>query len=89
MGRVRSSRAVRQRGALQRNLQFLLIPMHPATEGCDRNVRQLEAAARSAIEARANRKLTDSEWSMARARLLKFAEILWSWERTKIRLSKS
>jgi hypothetical protein len=47
----------------------------------DRSGRQMEAAARSAIELRAGRALTDAEWAAARARLLEFAGILRTWDR--------
>jgi|GEM_PF-5941931 len=49
----------------------------------DRNDRQrrIEAAARTAFELRADRKLTDAEWAVVRARLLEFAGILRVWDR--------
>jgi len=42
--------------------------------------RQLEPRARTAIEQRVERKLTDAEWAAARARLREFAGILRGWE---------
>jgi hypothetical protein len=44
---------------------------------------QLEAAARTTIEERADRKLTDAEWATVRIRLLEFAGILRAWDQTK------
>ena len=56
--------------------------MHGKSDRCDRSPNRLEAAARAAIELRADRPLTEVEWSAARARLLEFGAILRSWERT-------
>ena len=47
----------------------------------DRSPKQLEAAARAAIELRADRTLTDAEWAAMRTRLLDFAGILRDWDR--------
>ena len=41
----------------------------------------LERVARTAIERRAERLLTDKEWSCTRARLLEFAAVLRAWAR--------
>lgn len=55
----------------------------PATnDRRDRRPNRLEAAARGAIELRADRPLTEAEWSAARARLLDFGAILRTWEPT-------
>jgi hypothetical protein len=43
---------------------------------------RLEAAARAAIELRADRPLTDAEWSAACTRLLEFGAILRCWDQT-------
>ena len=61
----------------------LLFPtaMHAQSDRADRSRRQIEAAARAAIELRAGRALTDAEWAAARARLLEFAGILRDWDR--------
>ena len=42
--------------------------------------RQLEATARTAIEQRVERKLTELEWAAMRAKLMEFAAILRGWE---------
>jgi len=42
--------------------------------------RQLEATARTAIEQRVERKLTEAEWVAMRAKLAEFAAILRGWE---------
>ena len=42
--------------------------------------RQLEATARTAIEQRVERKLTEAEWMAMRAKLVEFAAILRGWE---------
>jgi len=42
--------------------------------------RQLEATARTAIEQRVERKLTEAEWVAMRAKLVEFAAILRGWE---------
>ena len=42
--------------------------------------RQLEATARSGVEQRIERKLTEAEWAAMRAKLLEFAAILRGWE---------
>ena len=47
----------------------------------DRSQREMETAARAALELRAGRALTDTEWAQMRARLLEFAGILPSWDR--------
>lgn len=47
----------------------------------DRSRCQIDAVARAEIEVRADRKLTDEEWSVARARLLEFTSILRGWDR--------
>jgi hypothetical protein len=41
---------------------------------------QLEAAARAAMELRAKRTLTDTEWAAMRAKIMEFAAILRGWE---------
>ena len=55
--------------------------MHAKSDRCDRSPKQLEAAARAAIELRADRTLTDAEWVAMRSRLLEFASILRDWDR--------
>ncbi len=55
--------------------------MHAKSDRCDRSPKQLEAAARAAIELRADRTLTDAEWVAMRSRLLEFAGILRDWDR--------
>ncbi len=42
--------------------------------------RQLEANARTVIEQRIHRRLTEAEWAAMRAKLLEFAAILRGWE---------
>ena len=42
--------------------------------------RQLETTARTAIEQRLERKLTEADWVAMRAKLLEFAAILRAWE---------
>ena len=42
--------------------------------------RQLETTARTAIEQRVERKLTEAEWVAMRAKLVEFAAILRAWE---------
>ena len=61
----------------------LLFPtaMHAQSNRADRSRGQLEAAARAAIELRADRVLTDTEWAATRARLLEFAGMLRGWDR--------
>ena len=46
----------------------------------DDRQRQLETTARTAIEQRVERKLTEAEWVAMRAKLLEFAAILGAWE---------
>jgi hypothetical protein len=58
--------------------------MQVSVNGADRQ-RQLEAGARGAFEASADRKLTDGEWTEMRGRLLKFVGILRAWDQTTIR----
>jgi len=41
----------------------------------------LERAARSEVESRAGRTLTDAEWATMRARLIDFAAVLRTWQR--------
>ena len=55
--------------------------MHAINDRGDRSPKQLEAAARTAIELRADRALTDAEWAATRTRLLDFAGILRGWDR--------
>jgi hypothetical protein len=55
--------------------------MHAKSDRGDRNPKQLEAAARAAIDLRADRALTDAEWAAMHARLLEFAGILRIWDR--------
>jgi len=43
--------------------------------------REKESAARTALEERAGRTLSDLEWDRARARLLEFAALLRAWHR--------
>lgn len=45
-----------------------------------RSPKQLEAAARAAIELRAGRILTDAEWAAMRARILEFASVVRAWD---------
>ena len=42
--------------------------------------RQLEATARTVVEQRVDRKLTEAEWAAMRAKLVEFAAILRGWE---------
>jgi hypothetical protein len=44
--------------------------------------RQVEATARTAIEQRVERKLTDEEWVAMRAKLVEFSTILHGWDQT-------
>ena len=55
--------------------------MYPSNGRGDRSRIQTEAAARAAIELRADAALTDAEWAAARARLLEFVGILRDWNR--------
>jgi hypothetical protein len=55
--------------------------MYASNDRGDRSPKKLEAAARTAIELRADRTLTDAEWAATRARLLEFAGILRVWDR--------
>lgn len=57
-------------------------PMHTPDDHTGGSPNQLEAAARAAIEARADRAFTDPEWATARGRLLELAVILRAWGRT-------
>jgi hypothetical protein len=43
--------------------------------------RETETAARDALELRAGRAFTDTEWALMRARLLEFAGVLRVWDR--------
>jgi hypothetical protein len=56
--------------------------MHASNDHDGRSRRWIETAAREAIELDADRTLTDAEWAAARARLLKFVDILRDWERS-------
>lgn len=58
-----------------------LKPMHASNDRDDRSRKQTEAAARAAIERRADGSLTDAEWVAARAKLLEFVGILREWDR--------
>jgi hypothetical protein len=49
----------------------------------DDRQRHFEAGARTALEARAGRKLTDTEWTAVLGRLLDFARILRAWEQAR------
>jgi hypothetical protein len=40
---------------------------------------EMQSAARAALEARAGRTISDTEWDRARARLVEFASILRVW----------
>jgi len=42
--------------------------------------RELEAAARTALELRGGRKFSEAEWAAMRAQLVEFARILRSWD---------
>jgi hypothetical protein len=55
--------------------------MHARNDRDDLSVAVTDAAARSAIELRADRPLSDAEWSAMRGRILKFADILRVWDR--------
>jgi hypothetical protein len=55
--------------------------MRAKVDSCERSPKPPEEAARAAVELRADRAFTDSEWAAARARLLDFADILRSWEK--------
>jgi len=55
--------------------------MHASNDRDERSRKQTEAAARAAIERRADRSLTDAEWAAARAKLLEFVGILREWDR--------
>lgn len=48
----------------------------------------LERTARTAIERRAERMLTDMEWIAMRARLLEFAAVLRDWVRNESRSAR-
>jgi hypothetical protein len=67
---------------MRRAHRFSFLTAMPATnDRGDGSPRQLEAAARAAIELRADRTLTDAEWAAMRARILEFAGVLRVWER--------
>jgi hypothetical protein len=53
--------------------------MHVSVNPADRQ-RQLEVAARTAIEQRIERKLTEAEWSAMRAKLVEFVAIVRAWD---------
>lgn len=53
--------------------------MHTKDDRADRA--HMEDAARTAIELRGGRTLTDAEWAAMRARLLEFVSILRMWDR--------
>jgi hypothetical protein len=55
--------------------------MHAQSHRADRSQVQMEAAARTAIELRAGRALTDAQWAAARTRLIEFAGTLRDWDR--------
>jgi len=56
--------------------------MHVGNDCDDRCRTQNEAAARGALERRADRTLSDTEWAAAQARLSEFVGILRVWNRT-------
>ena len=63
-------------------MSFLSRTGMPAGNGrSNRSRAEIEAAARTAIELRAGRALTDAEWAAMRARLREFAAILRVWDR--------
>jgi hypothetical protein len=55
-----------------------------ARPGCSqtssRELRELEDAARMALDSQGERTLTDAEWANARGKLLEFVTILRGWE---------
>jgi hypothetical protein len=63
-------------------IRFFLKAMQASADRDDCQ-RQLEAGARAAFEARAGRKLTDTEWAAVRGRLLEFVRILCAWDQPR------
>jgi len=55
--------------------------MRANIDSCERSPNPPDGVARDAVELRAGRTFTDSEWAAARARLVDFADILRSWEK--------
>ena len=56
-------------------------PSDPAPEPSDKRPESFEGAARAAFDSRAGRTLTDSDWAVAKDRLLDFFNILRAWGR--------
>jgi hypothetical protein len=56
-------------------------PVHPEPSEAQRYAHHLERVARTALESRCGRNLTDMEWARTRARLLEFMSILRTWDR--------
>jgi hypothetical protein len=69
------SGAQRNRSLAATETVSLLRPMQVSGSRADRQ-RQLEASARAAFEACADRKLTDAEWTAMRTRFMEFGKIL-------------
>jgi hypothetical protein len=58
-----------------------LDPLNHGPERFDTPPESSEGAARSAFDSRAGRTLTDSDWAVAKDRLLEFFAILRGWDR--------
>jgi hypothetical protein len=61
---------------------FFSIAMPASNDRGNPSPHQLEAAARAAMEQRAERAFTDTEWATMRARFQEFVGILRDWDRT-------
>jgi hypothetical protein len=59
--------------------------MHADGDSRVQSPMQIEIAARSAFERRADRALTDIEWALTRVRLVEFVGILRCWHEKKSR----
>ena len=69
----------RTAGELRAGSASMTLPL--VNPGVDAASGRLETAALAAVESRADRKLTDTEWAMVRRRLLEFVGVLRSWEK--------
>ena len=54
-------------------------PFDPAPERSDKRPESFEGAARAALDSRGGRALTDSDWAVAKDRLLDFFAIIRAW----------
>ena len=72
-------------GRLRNGLsRFLVTPMHAIhNDRLESSRRQAEIAARTALEVRIGRALTDLQWEAVRYRLLEFVNTLRTWDSTQ------